>query len=217
MAMFKKYCAGVYVMKSAEVFNHGDETVVDTKWGGHAVVQVWKKLGTYPDGEFAYSVTRDDGKCAKERLLAKAAKREEWAASAERKSDAYYEKSNEHRDFLSLAEPIKVGHHSEKRHRKIIDQSWNNMGKSVAMHDKAQDHASKAEGLKAVAEKNIFIDTPDCLPQLAAQIATVEEYIAAAKAAKAERFTITNAQANLRRYKKRLETAKKLWELPENG
>ena len=44
------------------------------------------------------------------------------------------------KDFLSLGEPIKVGHHSEKRHRKAIDDAWNNMGKSVEFSDKAAEH-----------------------------------------------------------------------------
>lgn len=63
-----------------------------------------------------------------------------WAASAEQKSNEYYEKSNKDRDFLSLGEPIKVGHHSERGHRKMIDDAWNNMGKSVEFSDKAVEH-----------------------------------------------------------------------------
>lgn len=40
-------------------------------------------------------------------------RRREWAASAVRRSNEYYNKSNKDKDFLSLGEPIKVGHHSE--------------------------------------------------------------------------------------------------------
>ena len=55
--------------------------------------------------------------------------RHEWASSAAQKSNEYFNRSNKDRDFLSLGEPIKVGHHSEKQDRKMIEDSWNNMGK----------------------------------------------------------------------------------------
>lgn len=61
------------------------------------------------------------------------------------KSNEYFQKSNKHRDFLSLGEPIKVGHHSERGHRKMIDDAWNNMGKSVELSDKAAEHERVAK------------------------------------------------------------------------
>ena len=61
-------------------------------------------------------------------LSKRAERRHEWASSAVQKSNEYFQKSNKHRDFLSLGEPIKVGHHSERGHRKMIDDAWNNMG-----------------------------------------------------------------------------------------
>jgi hypothetical protein len=76
-------------------------------------------------------VIRDDGLDRKAWLERKLEKREDQQARQARLSDEYYEKAQKDRDFLSLAEPIKVGHHSEKRHRKLLDDNWGNMGKSV--------------------------------------------------------------------------------------
>ena len=76
---------------------------------------------------------------------AKAERYQNWANSAEKKSNEYFEASQEGRDFLSLAEPIKVGHHSEKRHRALIERNWNRMGKSVEFSEKAVNHEIKTE------------------------------------------------------------------------
>ena len=207
---FKKYTAGVYVMKSSEDFKHGDETIIETKYNKEVEVMVWKKLGHYADGDKSYSVIRLDGMNSKQRLLNKAEKREDWAKGANQKADMFYKKSNEHKDFLVLGEPIKIGHHSERRHRRIIEQAQNNTGKMVEQMDKAKNHLNKAEGLKDAAE-SIFIDVPECLEQLKVHIESLQEQVQEAKEAKEEKFVITNLQANIRRYKKRLDTAHKLW------
>ena len=61
-----------------------------------------------------------------------------------RKSNQYYEASNEGREFLSLGEPIKVGHHSEKRHRALIERNNNRMDKSMEHLKIAEQAESKA-------------------------------------------------------------------------
>ena len=59
------------------------------------------------------------------------------AANHAKKSNDYYNASNEGKEFLSIGEPIKIGHHSEKRHRALIERNWNRMGKSVEFEKKA--------------------------------------------------------------------------------
>ena len=138
--IFKKYTAGVYCIQSENHdLRHGDNVTITTKYGKEVDCVIWKKLFT--KGEYTYySYVREDGFCSKERLLKKAENRKEWAGNALNKSHEYYEKSNKDRDFLVLGEPIKVGHHSERRHRKAIDDAWNNMGKCVEFNEKAAEH-----------------------------------------------------------------------------
>lgn len=209
MNTFKKYTSGVFCMQSSDIYEHGQEAQITTKYGKLVDVMVYKFLKSV-NGFNYYSVVRLDGKNSKAHYLNLAEKRKAQALRAEVKSNEYYEKSNKHRDFLILGEPIKVGHHSERRHRKIIDEAYNNMGKSVAESKKAEILESKSEGLEAKAE-NLFIDTPEGLQGLIDKVAELESLLLDYKARKVESFMISNLRQNLSRYKKRLETAKQLW------
>lgn len=212
--IYKKYTAGVYCMQSDnENYQHNDKATIITKYGKEIAVIIWKKLFS-KNGFTYYSVVREDGFCRKEWLQRKADKRAEQAQKAEQRSDEYYKKSNKDRNFLSLAEPIKIGHHSEKRHRKIIDDAYNNMGKSVAESKKAESLEGKAEELAYRAQKEISLDTPESLELLQGRVEYLENKRDALKASgNYQSYELTNLGANIRRYKERLETAKKLWDL----
>src|SRR5678810_1290234 len=88
---------------------------------------------------------RADGFNVQERAKLKAEKYGSWADSAQAKSNQKYEDSQEGKDFLVLAEPIRIGHHSEKRHRALIERNWARMDKSIELRDKAKEHEKKAE------------------------------------------------------------------------
>lgn len=47
--------------------------------------------------------------------------------------------------FLSLAEPIKVGHHSERRHRKLIEKAQKSASDACAEWKKAEDLRQRAD------------------------------------------------------------------------
>lgn len=213
---FKKYTAGVYCLEAEQQFNHGDLVTVSTRRGKEVEITIWKHLFT-KNGVSYHSYIRCDGINSGERLQAKAEKHRERAARASDQSERYYEKSNEHHDFLSLGEPIKVGHHSEKRHRRIIEQANTNMGKSVEAANKASELLERAAGAEAASD-NIFIDTPECLPRLREKLDRLVDFQEDAKALRKSgedvpHFVTANNGANIRRVKKQLETAIKLWEL----
>ena len=211
--IFKKYTSGVYAMQSeSHDLMHGDAATITTRHGKEVAVTVWKRLG-YSGAYSLYSVIREDGKCRESFLRAKAEKRSESAERAEARSHAYYEKSRKDADFLSLGEPIKIGHHSEGRHRKAIEDANKYMGKSCAESDKAKKYAYKAETLEIRADNDISLDTPESIVRLKAKIAMLEEERAAIKAREHRAFEISNIGATIRRYCERLETARKLWEL----
>ena len=46
-------------------------------------------------------------------------------------------------------EPIKIGHHSQKRHEKAIDNAWNALGKSVMADREADEAHRRAEACRA--------------------------------------------------------------------
>ena len=133
--------------------------------------------------------------------------------SAEKRSTQYYEASHEGRDFLALGEPIKVGHHSEKRHRALIERNWNRMGKSVAESEKAEQHESKAEYWESKAN-TINLSMPESIEYFEYKVEKCKEYHEGLKSGKYPRlhgFTLTYAKKDLNEAEKNLITAKKLW------
>ena len=141
---YSKYAPNVFLAKCTEQHEKGSIIPVETKYGKENDSVIFNLIYER-DGFYYYSIVRADGFNYQQWAQNRADRRRNWAASAENKSDEYYNKSNKDSAFLSLGEPIKVGHHSEKRHRKIIDEQWNNMGKSVEFSNKAEAHESVAE------------------------------------------------------------------------
>ena len=162
MNTYKKYCPNVFVAQCEQEYNKGDIITLHTKYGKEVENEIHNYLGKTRDGMYLYSITRCDGFDSQTRAANKAEKLEGYAANAEKRSTAYYEASQEGRDFLALGEPIKIGHHSERRHRKLIERNWERMGKSVAESDRAKEYERRAEYWKDKANK-IDLSMPDSL------------------------------------------------------
>lgn len=162
MNTYSKFAPNVFVAKCEGEHKKGEIITLQTKYGKEVKNEVHNFMGKTRDGLYLYSITRVDGLNSQDRAASKAEKLEGYAANAEKRSDAYYEASNEGRDFLSLGEPIKIGHHSERRHRKLIERNWERMGKSIAESEKAKEYERRAEYWKERASK-IDLSTPDCL------------------------------------------------------
>ena len=97
----------------------------------------------------------------------------ELARKAETKSIEAFEHSNSIVKCIPMGQPILVGHHSEKRHRRDLDKSWNAMGKSVQESEKAEYYRKKAEA----AENNnaIYTEDEDSVERLEEKIARLEK------------------------------------------
>ena len=162
MNTFKKYYPNVFVAECTEQHEKGEIITLETKYGKEVENEVHNFLGKTKDGKFLYSITRTDGTNSQTRAISKAEKLEGYAGNAEKRSNAYYEASKEGKDFLALGEPIKIGHHSERRHRKLIERNWERMGKSIAESDKAKEYERRSEYWAERASK-IDLSLPDCL------------------------------------------------------
>lgn len=162
MNTYSKYCPNVFVAKCEQQYEKGEIITLETKYGKEIENEVHNYLGKSKDVFFLYSITRVDGFNSQERAQNKAEKLNGYASNAEKRSDKYYEASQEGRDFLALGEPIKIGHHSERRHRKLIERNWERMGKSVAESDKAKEYQRRAEYWEHRANK-IDLSMPDSL------------------------------------------------------
>lgn len=212
MNTYYKFCPNVYLAKCTEKYEKGEIITVTTKYGKENESIVYNLIGQ-KDGCYYYSIVRADGYNIQERAKRKAEKCREWAASAERKSNEYFDKSEKDREFLSLGEPIKVGHHSEKRHRKAIDDAWRNMGKSVEMSNKAKELERKAENWQ-LKEDAINLSMPESLEYYEKKLSEATEYHLGVKYGQIPRehsYTLTYAKKAVNEAKKNYELAKRLW------
>lgn len=80
----------------------------------------------------------------KERAEARSERFAGYAENAERRSDAAFEKSRALLEPIPPGQPILVGHHSERRHRRTLERADNAMRKSVEETDKAKRWKGRA-------------------------------------------------------------------------
>lgn len=208
MNKFKKYCPNVWVSECEEAYEKGEIIELETKYGKEVECEVYN-LVAQKDDKYYYSIVRLDEPYARR----KAEKYRNSAANRIAKSNQYYEASNEGKDFLSLGEPIKVGHHSEKRHRALIERNWNRVGKSVELAEKAQEAEHRAEYWENKAEE-ITLAMPESLEYFKHQFEKLSAYHAGLKNGTIERthsYSLTYAKKDVNEAKKKLEIAKLLW------
>lgn len=212
MNTYYKFAPNVFLAKCDEKHERGEEIPVTTKYGKENACIVFNLIAE-KSGFYYYSIVRADGFNVQEWAKQRAECRREWAASAERNSTKFYNKSNKDADFLSLGEPIKVGHHSEKRHRKMIDDAWNNMGKSVEFSDKAAEHERVAKYWEKRAE-TINLSMPESIDFYEHKLEQAKEYHEGVKSGKYPRehaYTLTYSKKAVNEAQKNYELAKKLW------
>lgn len=109
----------------------------------------------------------------RERLEARLAKREQWAEKAEARAEQRAATAHSILDPIPLGQPILVGHHSEKGHRRALDRADSNMRKAVEETGLARHHEQKADGLARQLDRSIFSDDPDAIEQLRAKAAAL--------------------------------------------
>lgn len=212
MNTYYKYAPNVFLAKCEEKHEKGEVIEVTTRYGKENESIVFNLIFE-KNGFYYYSIVRADGFNVQEWAKRRAERRREWAASAERKSHEYYEKSNKDRDFLSLGEPIKVGHHSERRHRKAIEDAWNNMGKSVEYTDKAAEHERVSKYWDSKAD-TINLSMPESIDFYRHKLEKAKEYHEGLKSGKYPRehaYSLTYAKKEVNELQKKYELAVKLW------
>ena len=212
MNTYVKFAPNVFVAKCEEQYEKGEVIDVTTKYGKENECIVFNLIGK-KDGFYYYSIVRADGFNVQEWAKAKAERRKEWAASAEKKSTEYFERSNKDSEFLSLGEPIKVGHHSEKRHRRMIEEVHNNMGKCVEYSDKSEEHERVSRYWEARAN-TINLSMPESIDFYEHKLEVAKERHDGLKSGKYPRehaYSLTYAKKDVNEAQKNFDLAKKLW------
>lgn len=214
MNTYYKFAPNVFLAKCTEAHEKGEVIPVETRYGKENDSIVFNFMGKSKDDKFFYySIVREDGFNAQEHAKRKAEKMQNAAYNAEKKSDEYYQASNEGKDFLSLGEPIKIGHHSEGRHRKLIERNFNRMGKSVEMSKKAEAYESRASYWESKSS-TINLSMPESLEYYEFKL---EKATAKHKGLKdgtiprSHSFSLTYAKKEVNELTKKFKLAQRLW------
>ena len=128
----------------------------------------------------------------RERMERRAQRRREWAKSRERKRDAALKASSDAVADIPLGQPILVGHHSERSHRKALERQERKGFESVEHSRMAERHQTRAANIERQLAVSIFSDDEDAIERLQARIAERE----------AERDAIKTLNAQLRRWRR---------------
>lgn len=115
------------------------------------------------------SIGRED---YQERKEARIDRMEERAARAQAESAAASHAAHEIMRHIPPGQPILVGHHSERHHRRDLDKIDRNMRKSIEADEKAAYYASRAAS--AASNAAISSDDPDAVKKLEAKLAKLQ-------------------------------------------
>ena len=216
MNTYKKYCPNVFVAQCEEKHEKGDVIKIITKHGKeneHIIHNFIGYTGTKEKPMYCYSITRSDGFNNKEKAKKKVEKLNGYTDNAQKRSRDWQEKSNEGKDFLALAEPIKIGHHSEKRHRALIERNWNRMNNAMNELEKANDFRERTEFWESISCK-IDLSMPESLQFFKIQLDESIEYQKGLKDGSIKRehsYSLTYSGKKVKDLKSKYEKAVKLW------
>lgn len=106
----------------------------------------------------------------RERLERKLELRREWADKAIAKADSHFNAAHRIGDAIPFGQPILIGHHSERHHRRDIERIDSNMRNGIERQEMAANHVSKAGGIERALDTSIFSDDSNALEALEQRI-----------------------------------------------
>lgn len=210
MNKFKKYCPNVWIAECEEEYEKGDIIELTTKYNKEVECEVYNFLGKTSTEKYLYSIVRLEDESYAER---KARKYNNASAKNIAKRDEKFNQAQEGREFLLLGEPIKVGHHSERGHRALLQRNENRMRKAFEFENKAKELLRKAEYWEAKA-KEITLAMPESLEYFEYELEKAEKHHKDLKDNPEKRqhsYGLTYAKKYVNELKKKVEIAKVLW------
>lgn len=208
MNKFKKYCPNVWIADCEEEYEKGEIIELETKYGKEVECEVYNLVDKTED-RYYYSIVRLDESYAERKARKYGAATEKTKSKAQSKWNA----SEEGKEFLSLGEPIKVGHHSEKRHRALLDRNWKRVEQAVESEKKAEEQERKARYWARKAEE-ITLAMPESLEYFKYELEKAERHHKDMKANPEKRthsYSLTYAKKAVNELKKQVEIAERLW------
>jgi hypothetical protein len=158
-----------------------------------------------------------------DKQMAKLERYQDLARRHKNLSVSSYEASHKATDGIPFGQPILVGHHSEKAHRKAIDRSWNLMGKSIEEQEKAEYYEYKVSNI--LNPTSISSDDENALDKLQDKLRVLEDkrfkYKEVNKQARKNKteqmpsYMLSNLSQNIASVKKRIEHLERLKQVEE--
>ena len=136
----------------------------------------------------------------RERRIARMGRRAEWARMRREKADETYKRFRVELDTVPMGEPVKVGHHSERAHRRARERIDALLRRTIEHRETADRHEEAAGALKRELERSIYSDDEDAVVRLESRIAEREA-----------------TRARLKRANRRLRSALKAGASPSDG
>ena len=106
-----------------------------------------------------------------EKLAARKVRYQERAERARAESEQRSDNARQIMSFIPPGQPILVGHHSEKRHRRDLAKIDTNIRKSIEAGKKADHYERRAE---SAGKSGISSDDPEAVTKLKAKLAKLE-------------------------------------------
>ena len=212
MNTYVKYAANVWLAACAEQHEKGAIIPVTNKYGKENDSIVFNLIAS-KNGLYYYSIIRADGMNAQEYAKKRAERLLNAAENAEKKSTMFWERSNKDSDFLRLGEPIKIGHHSEKKHRRIIEQAQNNMDKMVELSKVAETYEDRAQ-YWLEKQNDINLSMPESIDFYAFKLEEAQrkhKFYLENPDKREHSFSLTYAKKAVNEAEKNLQLAQKLW------
>ena len=119
----------------------------------------------------------------RERRLARDDRLREWATKRATRSNGNFTRAHNLVKDIPIGQPILVGHHSEKRHRRVLECSDSAMRQGCEDAAKASSMNNRADNIGHAVDRAIYRDDPDAIERLTAKLAALEEQRAKMKAA----------------------------------
>lgn len=212
MNTYYKFAPNVFLAQCTEKHEKGEVIPVETKYGkvNNSIVF---NLIMERNGFYYYSIVRADGFNVQEHAKRRAERLNNAASNATNRSNQYYAASNKDANFLSLGEPIKIGHHSEGRHRRAIEQANNNMDKCVAESEKADQYIIRAkywENRTTIINESM----PESVEYFEYKLEQAKARHEGLKNGTIERdhsFSLSYAKKEVNEIQKKLDLCRKLW------
>lgn len=115
-----------------------------------------------------------------------------------------YSNSNANRILqMTPGQPILIGHHSEKKHRRLIKKVQDDIRKSIEEDEKSKFYENRVRTIEKA--KVIYSDDPQAIEKLKEKLLRLENQRASIKAREHSTWELTNIGASIRETKRRIE------------